>query len=679
MIDDVARQQFDKEIHPKEAKRLKDRRAQAKLKPGNPEQDAVGLSLSGGGIRSATFNLGILQALERFGFLKHVDYLSTVSGGGYVGSCLTWFMSQNKRPFPFGTRIADYDNGGRVLAWLRDHGNYLMPGGALNFWALIGAIVAGTLATLTVLVPVFLAVVYWLSHPFPESWSLPLAPDLAWLPALSAETPRPDGFAWLLVVGLGSLAAFIVLALIYAMATSFDFIRSSRTQGFIHGAGGFVLAFGVATVIVGAIPWAHAFLAQHIDSWLKEAMSAISLSGVLSIVAALWGKKKGAEPRGWRSLLLGVGLAFAVYGLFLWFYDVVGMRRHFPGWLEVLLYFSVGIAVLANINHVSMHRFYRNRLMEAYMPEALAGAKAGSADLCRLHAIPQTAAPYHVIGTNVQLTGSGTARYRARGGDSFFFAPLFSGSHATGFVATEKYAGGMNLATAFAISGAAVDPNTYATRSRPLTFLMTLFNVRLGYWINNPRYRLTLGPLSRPRWYWYLLREMLGRGLTERALQIHLSDGGHFENLGLYELIRRRCQHIIVCDAGADPSYKFGDLARAIELVRTDFGAAVEINVKEIQPRGEDGTSPKAFVRGRVYYSDGSEGDILYIKAARLDGLPEDVNGYARAHPDFPHESTADQFFDEAQFEAYRELGYRIGRRLCEPQAKKAIKALFSA
>jgi len=236
----------------------------------------------------------------------------------------------------------------------------------------------------------------------------------------------------------------------------------------------------------------------------------------------------------------------------------------------------------------------------------------------------------------------------------------------------------MNLATAFAISGAAVDPNTYATRSRPLTFLMTLFNVRLGYWINNPRYRLTLGPLSRPRWYWYLLREMFGRGLTEKAMQVHLSDGGHFENLGVYELIRRRCRYMIVCDAGADPTYRFGDLARAIELVRTDFGAAVELNVEEIRPHGDDGISLKAFARGKVYYNDGSEGRILYIKASRINALPEDVKGYARAHADFPHESTADQFFDEAQFEAYRELGYRIGRRVFEPQAKKVIKSLFA-
>jgi len=678
MSDANTHQQFKKGIHPQEATRLKQRRRQAKLKDGDPERDAVGLALSGGGIRSATFNLGILQALERFGFLKHVDYLSTVSGGGYIGSCLTWFMSQNKRPFPFGTRISDYDDGGRVLAWLRDHGNYIMPGGALNVWALTGAILAGTLATLAVLVPVFLTVVYWLSHPFPANGFLPPAPDIAWFPRLPAESPRPDGFGWLLIAGLASLTLFFVLALIYAMATSFDFIRSSRTQGFIHGGGGFVLAFGVATAIAGAIPWAHGFLAQHLHGWISEAMSAVSLSGVLSIFAALRGKKKGEDPRGWRSLLLSVGLALAVYGLFLWFYDWVGMRKHFPGWLEIMLYFSAGIAVLANINHVSMHRFYRNRLMEAYMPEGLAGAKLGSADLCRLHEIPQTAAPYHLVCTNVQLTGSGRARLRARGGDSFIFSPLYSGSAATGYVATDKYAGGMNLATAFAISGAAVDPNTYATRSRPLTFLMTLFNVRLGYWINNPRYRLTLGPLSRPRWYWYLLREMFGRGLTEKAMQVHLSDGGHFENLGIYELIRRRCRYIIVCDAGADPTYRFGDLARAIELVRTDFGAAVELNVEEIRPHGEDGISLKAFARGKVYYNDGSEGRILYIKASRIDALPEDVKGYARAHADFPHESTADQFFDEAQFEAYRELGYRIGRRVFEPQARKAVKSLFA-
>jgi hypothetical protein len=148
--------------------------------------DTMGLALSGGGIRSATFNLGLLQALERYGLLKCVDYLSTVSGGGYIGSCLTWFMSKlesGKKPaekrkprdFPFGTSRKHYKAlGGKILAWLRSYGKYMTPGEGLNIWALMGAVLTGILVNLVIMVPIFLLFFLWLSQktpfPFVEEW-----------------------------------------------------------------------------------------------------------------------------------------------------------------------------------------------------------------------------------------------------------------------------------------------------------------------------------------------------------------------------------------------------------------------------------------------------------------------------------------------------------------------------
>ncbi len=684
-------------VHRKEAERIRQRRHAAWLEdndgkvppdaafdPGDPLKDAVGLALSGGGIRSATFNLGVLQALARYRVLRRIDYLSTVSGGGYIGACLTWFMSQNRKPFPFGTTRADHVAGGKVLAWLREHGKYLTPGGALNVWALAGAVLSGMLATLTVLVPVCLLGVYALGQPW--TW-LGTAPAARWLPAWPAAALRGDGFAWLLSAALAALALFLLLATLYAVGTSWRRLRSSSVQRIVHAAGGSLLATGVSLLAVGALPWAYLLLRENLADWLGSAMSGVTLSGAAAIAAALRGREAGSETRGWRAVTLGLGLALACYGLLLWFYHLMGPQRAFALWLggPTTLWYALGLAavlaLLANINHVSMHRFYRNRLMEAYMPEHLAEAVKGSADLCRLSAIPQTVAPYHLINANVQLSGSDNVKCCARGGDSFFFAPEYCGAGSTGFARTADFAGGMvNLATALAVSGAAVEPNTFATRSRPLTFLMTLFNVRLGYWISNPRHPAWIGALWRPRWYWYLFREMLGKGLTERAWQIHLSDGGHFENLGLYELIRRRCRYILVSDAGADPGFTFADLAHAIELVRTDFGVGIDLKVETLKPRGEDALSPGAFVLGDIYYDDGPEptGRIIYLKATMLDGLPEDVNGYRRQHRTFPHQSTADQFFDEAQFEAYRELGYQIGKRLAKDWSGADLKTLFT-
>jgi hypothetical protein len=660
--------EFD-QVHQEEVERIKERRRQAGQAEGDPAADAVGLGLSGGGIRSATFNLGLLQALQRCRLLKHVDYLSTVSGGGYIGSSLTWFMSVLGRDFPFGT--SRQDRGSKILYWLRAHGKYLTPGDGLNLWSLIGAILTGTLVNLLVLVPVFLLLFYLLIK-----IKLGAAP---FFPALACHFVANNNlFAWLFTLGVVLLGLFGLYAVGFAVATRWPRARKSFFQRKIRERAGLVLMGAVLALVVGTLPLVYQYLALNISDWIRMLMSSVSLTGVVAVFAGLRGRKQGNEAKGMRSLLLSLGLALLVYGVFLWFYHITWGMTH-VGWLVAGLLLSVLLALTANINHVSMHRFYRNRLMEAYLPYEAVDEPLAKADGCFLHDIPQTAAPYHLINTNIQLVGSKKAEYRERGGDSFILSPLYCGAKSTGYAPTGEYVGGgMNLATAFAISGAAVDPNTYATRSRPLTFLMTLLNVRLGYWIRNPRHPATkLGKWSRPWWYIYMFREISGRFLNEDRMHVHLSDGGHFENLGLYELIRRRCRFIIISDAAADPDWTFADLAQVIERVRIDFGARVVLDTTPLQPDPETGRSEQAFIHGTVTYVDGSEAQLLYIKTTLIDGLPEDIYGYKRGHKEFPDETTGDQFFDEAQFEAYRELGFQIGQRLCHEDDDEPVVAAF--
>ena len=181
-----------------------------------------------------------------------------------------------------------------------------------------------------------------------------------------------------------------------------------------------------------------------------------------------------------------------------------------------------------------------------------------------------------------------------------------------------------------------------------------------------------------------MFREMLGRGLSEKNAQVHLSDGGHYENLGLYELVHRRCRYIIVSDAAADPNFSFADLAKAIELVRVDFGAEIDINVSDLRPQGDDRLSKHAFARGKITYNptgsddEPEEADLLYIKTAVTDNLTEDIYGYRRAHEKFPDETTADQFFTEPQFEAYRELGFLLGSLACGKKKVRTIDRFFA-
>jgi hypothetical protein len=639
--------------------------------------DTMGLALSGGGIRSATFNLGLLQALERYGLLKCMDYLSTVSGGGYIGSCLTWFMSklegkektkQKKEPrdFPFGTSRKHYkDLGGKILAWLRSYGKYMTPGEGLNIWALMGAVLTGILVNLLIMVPVFLLLFIGLSQKTPflflDEWvkyAAPFVQEVRW-------------FHVFFLVGLALLALFLVTVPLYAVLTHWSRLRNPGVQKCIRTISGGLLKYCVFFLVVGTIPMIYHLLLDKLEVWKPAVMSGVSFSGIIAMFGGGRKRKEGNELKGYRSFLLSLGLSLLVYGLFLWFYHLVLYYIFLNLYLWIALGLSVVLALLADVNQVSMHRFYRNRLMKAYMSDEI---KVGpndtifnNPDQFYLKDIPRTSSPFHIINTFIQTLGSKDSRLSGRGGDNFIFSPLYCGSDSTAYVKTSEYVKGkMDLSTAFAISGAAVDPNTYATRSRPLSFLMTLLNIRLGYWIWNPhrpgRYFKSMSPL--PRWYLYMFAEMFGRGLSERKKKIHLSDGGHFENLGLYELIRRRCKYIIVSDAGADKNYNFKDLVKAIEMVRLDFGAKIEINTRDLIPQKEDKRSARAFTFGKIDYDEGHIGYLIYIKTTLMEELTEDIYGYQRAHNDFPDQSTMDQFYDEPQFEAYRELGFQLGRKL---------------
>jgi len=230
-----------------------------------------------------------------------------------------------------------------------------------------------------------------------------------------------------------------------------------------------------------------------------------------------------------------------------------------------------------------------------------------------------------------------------------------------GYRPTRHFGGNPTLGTAMAISGAAVSPNMgHFSTSRSVAMLLALFNLRLGWWLGNPRHEKTWksdGPWFGFR---YLLYEMLG--LTHQYKRhVYLSDGGHFENLGLYELVRRRCRYVIVCDAEEDRDLKFSGLGNAIEKCRTDLGVDISIDLDSLRRSEETGLSRWHCAVGRIDYRADPErpsGILVYLKASLTGNESVDVQRYAAKNPDFPHQSTGDQWFDESQFESYRALGY---------------------
>ena len=309
--------------------------------------------------------------------------------------------------------------------------------------------------------------------------------------------------------------------------------------------------------------------------------------------------------------------------------------------------------------------------------------------------------PYPILCGALNVTHGERLAWQERKAESFAFAPIFCGYEFVqmhtkdgGYQPTMEYAysmdkqdpshpdiGGVRLGTAMSISGAAASPNMGFHTSPPLAFLMTMFDVRLGWWLANSRYKsseieseilgLKLKLKGAPRFSLYYLLSELFASTTDRSRFVYLSDGGHFENLAVYELIRRRCKFIIACDGDADEDVEFGDLGNMIRKCRSDLG--VEITLEDaalLKPKKKTKFATLHAVVGTIQYPkqprkpgeleskpEDDQGLILYVKPTITKDLPRDVLAYSDTHPPFPYQTTADQWFDESQFESYRRLG----------------------
>ena len=383
--------------------------------------------------------------------------------------------------------------------------------------------------------------------------------------------------------------------------------------------------------------------------------------------------------------------------------------------LVLLLVLAILLACRVDVNVFSMNLLYRNRLVRCYLGASrLAGARHPNpftgfdpnddVFLTDLSEASGYAGPYPILCAALDVTHGERLAWQERKAESFIFTPGYcgyefpeqgamSGTPPATYRKTSEYAypvsksnpmheekGGMLLGTAISISGAAASPNMGYHTSPPLAFLMTDFNVRLGWWLPNPRF--TDQELKKPEGgppcsLAYLFKELFA-ATTDRSKYVYLSDGGHFENLAIYELVRRRCKYIIACDADADQGMKFEDLGNAIRKCRSDFGVEITIDptpmeIKTPAKPGEHGFAKAHCVYGEIRYpktstEEESKGEILYLKPTITGDVPRDVLAYRDAHSEFPDQSTADQWFDESQFESYRRLGLYSLEWLTETQ-----------
>lgn len=352
-----------------------------------------------------------------------------------------------------------------------------------------------------------------------------------------------------------------------------------------------------------------------------------------------------------------------------------------------------------NVNRYSLFGFYRERLARAYLGGGRTDQRQPDPfthfDAQDNYGFAQALQrPLHVINAAINLGGSGDLSWQERRAMSFTFSPLHSGaadleiwnsSVRGAFRPTAEYTQGVTLAGAVAISGAAANPNMGYHHSPAIGFLLSLCNVRLGAWLGNPAgnyawKRKHPGTWKRPSGI-YMLMEAVGM-LSSWSSWLNLSDGGHFENLGMYEMVRRGCKMIVVGDGSADPEGNFDDLGRAMRMLRTDLG----VEFHELAPNAipvpptlpldpDERPTHRRWRLFRIVYPTGYDtpgcvdwehgsardsdryGYLLYFKTVYMGDEPQDVRFYASTSPDFPHESTNDQFFSESQFESYRKLG----------------------
>lgn len=354
-----------------------------------------------------------------------------------------------------------------------------------------------------------------------------------------------------------------------------------------------------------------------------------------------------------------------------------------------------------DLNEFSMNPFYRNRLVRCYLggsrlmddrqaQPVTAFDFADDLPMSEIRSVTQDSkfkGPFHIVNTAINSGASAGLDVQDRSAESFIFTPLHAGFdywrkalgkktgpevekricyHPAHNFTMEK---GWTLGTALSVSGAAASPNSGYHTSPLVAFMLTLFNARLGWWTPHPGKKevaMKERPEGRLGFFYYLMAELTGSATLDSDF-VYLSDGGHFENLGLYELVRRRCSVIIVGDGECDPTYNFQALGVAIRRCRVDFGVCIEIETHLIRPDPATGLSSSHGVVGKIIYPGGREGILIYLKSSVTGDESLDVRQYRGENPLFPHESTGDQFYSESQFESYRCLGKHVALEMLAP------------
>lgn len=669
-----------------------------------PVPDALGLALSGGGVRSATLGLGVIQVLAARGVLAKVDYLSTVSGGGFCGSFVSSVFLEHGNA-AVAQLAAPQGPDPLPLQQVRHNARYLVGARLWDSWRMLVQTLLG----------------------MGFNWLAPLATigTVTWV-AILGKRQLPADSLWLWCgAALGALSIVSGIGFFAAERSH----SSSCAKIF-----GRAMAFSAALLLAAMGCWlldlGFNVLLPDLDGgrWTVTELCAALAAGPVGTLASptallatllttllpfvLRFLPVLENPR-WRKLVLRAGLyaagavvpvlgILAAYALFAlgavvsdegfwgrWFH--LPHTSHGSWWLGIgcgIVW--VIVTLFLSINTTSPLRLYRRGLASTFI-------RTEKKDELLLTDLGNTRGPYHLLNATVNLPSSKRPVLRERNGDFFLFSPHFLGAPSIGYAPTSSWRFDdrlPDLATAMAISGAAFSANMGLGSIRPLRALMAFLNIRLGYWIRKPLrprrraseqgnqlssvqdqlgwfarlVRKLLPAVDRYPGFLCLFYEMTGWFMNERKPWLNLSDGGHIENLAVYELLRRRCKFVIAVDGEADPEHTFQGLLTLVRHAQIDLGVRIEPDVAELQPDPKTGLCRSHFHLCRVHYpGEDAPGLLLYLKSSLTGNESALIQRYRAANPTFPHQTTLDQFFDEEQFEAYRQLGVHIGEGLFAP------------
>jgi patatin-like phospholipase len=674
------------------------RAEQAKQLPGlieEPERRRIGICLSGGGIRSAAFNLGALQILREREVLKEADYLTAVSGGSYIAAAhsIVYGQTQDKTLF---AELPPYAPGSPEETWLRNRSNYIAPGASGKVRAL-ARLLAG-MATNVILVGIFL---YLTARPLGWGYDRWVFSRITWNGLNPLDTiPR---WAWLAFgVPAATGALFGWTELLFRPRESWRRFLSVWTERFFKVAAAPLIFLVVIPYLVLLVRNYHvlrgvlalADRAGHPRPSGAGPTILLPALGSLGLAAlrALWAKKRSLLALTIATVIGPLTLTTAL----IWF--IAGSRAGAPVardwwiWLGLATPFA-GVFLWSDLTNWSGHPFYKRRLWSAFAVRRLRRGNTTVAEevpyqaMVRLSQAQVQPKPILIVCAAANVSTSGLTP-PGRNAISFTFSAEATGMPDVGMVSTAALEAAMGargrdltLMSAMAISGAAISPSMGKMTRKPLTFLLALLNVRLGVWLPNPlrqkewASRGGLTRLDRPRLH-YLVKELFGVNSIEDKF-LYVTDGGHFENLGLVELLRRGCNDIYCFDASGDLDETFYTLGEAIAIARTDLRVQIDIDPTSMCPKAtetgcdDDKLPPTEHVVGSILYPGMEPGNLVFVKAAVTPQDPWDIRAFRQKDKRFPHHKTLDQLFNEEKFRAYWELGRHA--------AERAIKAMVDA